>query len=178
MAERPKAFVTAPFRGEGLETLKRIADVVLDPWIDAPKLRLYKAEDLAERVNTEKATILIVESDSVKGPVLECDLRVIGSCRGDPNNVDIAAATKAGIPVLRAPGRNADAVAEMTVALLFATNRFVVAADRDVRTDQVYAGGRSPTSATAPGSSRARPPGSSASARSAVRRDGGSQASA
>src|SRR5712691_4640430 len=142
VTDRPKALVTAPFRGEGLTTLQRVADVVLDPWIDAPKLRLYKAEQLAERVNDEDATILIVESDSVKGPVLECDLRVIGSCRGDPNNVDIAAATKAGIPVLRAPGRNADA--EMTVALLFATNRFVVPADRDVRSDQVYAGGTIP----------------------------------
>ena len=144
MSEKPKALVTAPFRGEGLTTLERVADVVLDPWIDAPRLRLYKAEQLAERVRDEGATILIVESDSVKGPVLDCDLRVIGSCRGDPNNVDIAAATRAGIPVLRAPGRNADAVAEMTVALLFATNRFVVAADRDVRNDQVYAGGKIP----------------------------------
>src|SRR6185295_839949 len=88
MTERPKALVTAPFRGEGLATLEAIADVVLDPWIDAPRLRLYKAEQLAERVQAEQATILIVESDSVKGPVLECDLRVIGSCRGDPNNVD------------------------------------------------------------------------------------------
>jgi D-3-phosphoglycerate dehydrogenase len=144
MTERPKALVTAPFRGEGLTTLQRIADVVLDPWIDAPKLRLYKAEQLAERVRDEGATILIVESDSVKGPVLECDLRVIGSCRGDPNNVDVEAATRAGIPVLRAPGRNADAVAEMTIALLFATNRFVVAGDRDVRAEQVYAQGKIP----------------------------------
>jgi D-3-phosphoglycerate dehydrogenase len=144
VAEKPKALVTAPFRGEGLTTLQRVADVVLDPWIDAPKLRLYKADELAERVQNEGATILIVESDSVKGPVLECDLRVIGSCRGDPNNVDIEAATRAGIPVLRAPGRNADAVAEMTVALLFATNRFVVAGDRDVRAEQVYAGGKIP----------------------------------
>ena len=144
VAEKPKALVTAPFRGEGLTTLQRVADVVLDPWIDAPKLRLYKAEQLAERVNSEGATILIVESDSVKGPVLDCDLRVIGSCRGDPNNVDIEAATRAGIPVLRAPGRNADAVAEMTIALLFATNRFVVAGDRDVRAEQVYAGGKIP----------------------------------
>ena len=144
MTERPKALVTAPFRGEGLATLERVADVVLDPWIDAPTLRLYKADQLAERVNAEGATILIVESDSVKGPVLECNLRIIGSCRGDPTNVDVEAATRAGIPVLRAPGRNADAVAEMTIALLFATNRFIVAADRDVRADQVYAGGKIP----------------------------------
>jgi D-3-phosphoglycerate dehydrogenase len=144
VAAKPKALVTSPFRGEGLTTLQRVADVILDPWIDAPKLRLYKADQLAERVRDEGATILIVESDSVKGPVLECDLRIIGSCRGDPNNVDIEAATRAGIPVLRAPGRNADAVAEMTVALLFATNRFVVAGDRDVRAEQVYAGGKIP----------------------------------
>src|SRR5256885_9357040 len=103
VTDRPKALVTAPFRGAGLATLEAIADVVLDPWIDAPRLRLYKAEQLAERVRDEQATILIVESDSVKGPVLDCDLRVIGSCRGDPNNVDIADATTAGIPVLRAP---------------------------------------------------------------------------
>ena len=46
--------------------------------------------------------------------------------------------------MLRAPGRNADAVAEMTIALLFAVNRFVVPADHDVRADQVYAGGKIP----------------------------------
>ena len=34
-------------------------------------------------------------------------------------------------PVLRTPSRNVDAVAEMTVALLMAVNRFVVAGDRD-----------------------------------------------
>jgi D-3-phosphoglycerate dehydrogenase len=32
----------------------------------------------------------------------------------------------------------------MTIALLFATNRFVVAGDRDVRAEQVYAGGKIP----------------------------------
>ena len=34
MPARPKALVTAPFRGPGLDTLRGIADVVLDPWID------------------------------------------------------------------------------------------------------------------------------------------------
>ena len=163
---------------EGLETLQRIADVVLDPWIDAPTLRLYKAEQLAERVRTENATILIVESDSVKGPVLECDLRVIGSCRGDPNNVDIEAATRAGIPVLRAPGRNADAVAEMTIALLFATNRFIVAADRDVRSEQVYAGGKIPYQRYRAWQLAGVRPGSSGSAPSDGRRSGASRVSA
>jgi D-3-phosphoglycerate dehydrogenase / 2-oxoglutarate reductase len=46
--------------------------------------------------------------------------------------------------VLRAPGRNADAVAELTVALLFAVNRGVVRADLDVREGESYRDGTIP----------------------------------
>ena len=144
MADRHKAFVTAPFRGEGWDTLNGLAEVVYDPWIEQVPLRLLNGEKLAARLIEEGADILIVESDSVKGPVFDVPLLAIGSCRGDPNNVDVPAATAAGIPVLRAPGRNADAVAEITMALMFAVNRFLVPADRDVRADQVYAGGKIP----------------------------------
>ena len=139
-----RALVTAPFRGAGLDTLRSIADVVLDPWIDHSPLRILNGEQLAEWVQAEHADLLIVESDSVKGPVLELPLRAIGSCRGDPNNVDVAAATAHGIPVLRAPGRNADGVAELTVALLLAVNRGVIRADRDVREDQTFRDGLIP----------------------------------
>ncbi|MGH9013210.1 MAG: NAD(P)-dependent oxidoreductase [Acidimicrobiia bacterium] len=144
MTDRPRALVTAPFRGEGLATLEGLADVVLDPWIDHDPLRIYNAAQLAERVKAEGASLLVVESDSVKGPVLDLPLVAIGSCRGDPNNVDVAAATARGIPVLRAPGRNADAVAEMTIALLFAVNRGIVSADADVRGGDVYKDGTIP----------------------------------
>jgi D-3-phosphoglycerate dehydrogenase len=139
-----KALVTAPFRGEGLETLRGLAEVVLDPWIEQEPLRMYNSAQLAERLEAEGADIVIVESDSVKGPVLDLPLVAIGSCRGDPNNVDVAAATEKGIPVLRAPGRNADAVAEMTVALLFAVNRGVVQGDRDVRENETFRNGTIP----------------------------------
>lgn len=127
-----------------METLQSLVDVVYDPWIEQVPLRLYDGEKLAARIEAEGADVLIVESDFVNGPVFDCSLRLIGSCRGDPNNVDVAAATKAGIPVLRAPGRNADAVAEITIGLLFAVNRFLVPADRDVRAGQVYAEGKIP----------------------------------
>jgi D-3-phosphoglycerate dehydrogenase len=141
---RVRALVTAPLRGPGFDKLKELADVVYDPWIEQQPLRIYDAEALAARVAEEGADILIVESDSVKGPVLDCDLEVIGSCRGDPNNVDVEAATRAGIPVLRAPGRNADAVAELAVALLFAVNRHVLVADGDVRNGDMYKDGLIP----------------------------------
>jgi D-3-phosphoglycerate dehydrogenase / 2-oxoglutarate reductase len=144
MADRPKALVTAPFRGEGMDTLKSVADVIYDPWIEQIPLRLYDGEKLAARIRQEGADVLIVESDFVNGPVFDLPLRCIGSCRGDPNNVDVAAATKAGIPVFRAPGRNADAVAELTIGLLFAVNRFIVQGDMDVRADKVYRDGKIP----------------------------------
>jgi len=138
MAPAHRALVTAPFRGEGLDTLKELADVVLDPWIDYTPLRILDGPKLADRIKDEGADILIVESDFVNDPVFDLPLVAIGSCRGDPNNVDMAGATRAGIPVLRAPGRNADAVAEVAVALLFAANRHVIPADQDVRADTVF----------------------------------------
>lgn len=136
-ASRPRALVTAPLRGPGLDALREVADVVLDPWIDKRPLRIYAADQLAERIRAEGADIVICEADECRGPVLDLPLRAIASTRGDPTNVDIAEATRRGIPVLRAPGRNADAVAELTVALLFAVNRHLLPADHDVRTGEV-----------------------------------------
>jgi D-3-phosphoglycerate dehydrogenase len=76
--------------------------------------------------------------------VLDLPLLAIGSTRGDPTNVDLAGATAKGIPVLRAPGRNADGVAELAVGLLLAVTRHLVTADRDVREGQVYRDGSIP----------------------------------
>jgi D-3-phosphoglycerate dehydrogenase len=131
-------------RGPGFDKLRQLADVVYDPWIDQTPLRIYTAEQLAERATAENAEVLVVESDSVGGPVFELPLRAIASTRGDPNNVDIAGATAAGIPVLHTPGRNADAVAEMAIALLLAATRHLLTADADVRTGQVFRDGTIP----------------------------------
>ncbi len=139
-----RIFSTAPLRGPGLDLLRELGEVTIDPWIDQHPLRLYNSAQLAERAAAEGATVLICEADSCKGPVFELGLAAIGSTRGDPTNVDLPGATAAGIPVLRAPGRNADAVAELAVGLLFAATRRIVAADRDVREGEVYRDGSIP----------------------------------
>jgi D-3-phosphoglycerate dehydrogenase len=141
---RPKALVTAALRGPGLDLLGELADLVLDSWLDQESLRIYNAEQLAARVAEEEADIVIVESDVCADPLFDRPLLAVCSCRGDPNNVDVAAATKAGVPVLRAPGRNADAVAELTIGLLFACTRGLIGADRDVREGQIYRDGKIP----------------------------------
>ncbi|OBH60498.1 3-phosphoglycerate dehydrogenase [Mycobacterium mantenii] len=144
MTSKPRALVTAPLRGPGFAKLRELADVVYDPWIEQTPLRIYSAEQLAERITGEAAEIVVVESDSVRGPVFEQGVRVIASTRGDPNNVDIAGATAAGIPVLNTPARNADAVAEMTVALLLAATRHLLTADADVRSGNIFRDGSIP----------------------------------
>ena len=135
---------TAPLRGPGLEALRALGEVVLDPWIDHRPLRILTAEQLAERAAGVGTRVLICEADACSGPVLDLPLEAIGATRGDPTNVDLAAATAKGIPVLRAPGRNADAVAELTVGLLLAATRHLLAADRDVRAGDVYRDGTIP----------------------------------
>ena len=144
MTDRPTALVTAPFRGPGVDRLRAQVDLVLDPWIDHQPLRLYGAADLAARAEAEGATIILCEADEVKGPVFDLPLVAIGSARGDPTNVDVAGATAAGIPVLHAPGRNADGVAELAVGLLFAVTRHLLSADHDVRTGDVFKDGSIP----------------------------------
>lgn len=57
-------------------------------------------------------------------------LRIIGSTRGGPVNVDLAAATAAGVPVAFLPGRNLSAAAEFAVGLMIAVTRNIGAGSR------------------------------------------------
>jgi D-3-phosphoglycerate dehydrogenase len=141
---RLRVLATAPLRGAALDRLFEIADVVQDPWLDHRPLRLYDAAGLAERIAAERADVVICEADRCAGPVFELPLVAVGATRGNPDNVDVAAATAHGIPVLHAPGRNADSVAELAVGLLFAANRGILPADRDVRAGQVFRDGTIP----------------------------------
>lgn len=112
--------------------------------MDHRPLRILDAEALADRVAAEGADIVVVEADRCAGPLFELPLVAVAATRGDPTNVDLAAATAAGVPVLRAPGRNADGVAELTVGLLLAATRGIVTADTDMRTGRVFADGTIP----------------------------------
>lgn len=72
------------------------------------------------------ADIYILEFETVDDRVMDAahNLRAIGCCRTGPEaNVDIAAATERGIPVLFTPGRNAVSVAEYTIGLMISVAR-------------------------------------------------------
>ena len=144
VSDKPVALVTATFAGPGMDRLQELCEVVYDPWIDHRPMRIWDGSKLAERVGETGATILICEADFVMGEVLDLPLRIIGSTRGDPTNVDVKRATELGIPVLNAPGRNADGVAEITVALLFAVTRRIVLADSEMRAGDPFKDGTVP----------------------------------
>jgi D-3-phosphoglycerate dehydrogenase len=61
------------------------------------------------------------------------DLRLVGVCRGGPVNVDLRAATEAGVIVSYAPGRNAAAAAEFAVGLILAALRRIPASDAELK---------------------------------------------
>lgn len=63
---------------------------------------------------------LVIHAAPVTAEVLDAAPRLALVCcaRGGPVNVDVAAAGRRGIPVVTAPGKNAHAVAELTIAFL------------------------------------------------------------
>ena len=80
-------------------------------------LREYMGDpaDLAAALHGHE--VLLVHGAPVSAEVLDAaPLRLVCCARGGPVNVDVAAASARGIPVTNAPGRNARAVAELTIA--------------------------------------------------------------
>ena len=82
--------------------------------------------------------VLVVHGAPVTAEVLDAaPLRLVCCARGGPVNVDVAAASARGIPVTNAPGRNAPAVAELTLAFALMLLRWVPASS-----GRLHSGGR------------------------------------
>ncbi len=122
-----RALVTASFDDAAKVRLARHMEVVHEDW----KVRqaiYFDGAEFAERIRQVGADVLILEADLVHAEVLEtCPLKMIGCCRGDPVNIDLELATRKGIPVFHTPGRNADAVADLTLAFMLALARHLAA---------------------------------------------------
>lgn len=78
--------------------------------------------------------VLLTHLAPVTAAVLEraSGLRVVGVTRGGPVNVDLPAASRAGVPVVFLPGRNLSAVAEFTVGVMIALPRGISASSRSL----------------------------------------------
>jgi phosphoglycerate dehydrogenase-like enzyme len=130
-----KVLITAPFTEQGQRELQDVGlEVDYRPWIDTGKLHL--GVSLLKHIEEGRPDILIVEGDEVKEEVIaSSSLILIGSVRGNPNNIAVSLATERKIPVIAAPGRNAAAVAELTLTLMLNVARRVVRADRMLKNE-------------------------------------------
>ena len=109
-------------------------------------LREYMGDpaDLVDAVAGHE--VLVVHGAPVTAEILDAaPLRLVCCARGGPVNVDVAAATARGVAVANAPGRNAEAVAELTLAFALMLLRHVPASTRYLvkvgqHADSVYEG--------------------------------------
>jgi D-3-phosphoglycerate dehydrogenase / 2-oxoglutarate reductase len=83
-------------------------------------LREYQGspDELIERM--ENVEVLVVQGAPVTDTVLEASsaLRMVCCARGGPVNVDVGAVTAHGLPLVITPGKNSEAVADLTLAFV------------------------------------------------------------
>jgi D-3-phosphoglycerate dehydrogenase / 2-oxoglutarate reductase len=122
-----RILVAEPIAREGVERLAAEHDVDERPGLTPDALReilpTYDALVVRSQVQVDAAVIAAAGSR----------LQVIGRAGVGVDNVDLEAATAAGITVVNAPTGNTIAAAEHTLALLYGVARKVAAADASVR---------------------------------------------
>ena len=133
-----QALVSASFDGDSLARLRAHMTVEYASFREVK--RLLTGPDLVNALQGKQ--IFVTEVDVVDVNALRQlpDLRVVAACRGDAVNVDVEACTAFGIPVLYAPGRNAIAVADLTVAFMINLARKLPAASQFLQQPDCSAG--------------------------------------
>ena len=131
-----RALILAPFDEPQIERLTADMRVAHESWLDT--LKLTDPDELAARIRSEGISVLVVEADFVFEETFADapGLRFVGICRASTTQVDVDAATAHGVVVVNTPGRNARAVAEHAMGLIFALARRIPTAHRYVTSGQ------------------------------------------
>ncbi|MBC8450458.1 MAG: hypothetical protein H8D78_22210 [Chloroflexi bacterium] len=137
-----QALVLAEFDPQAIPALRALGYAVdLAGW---GQTRHALSEDELVALMPDVA-LLVVEVEQVTERVMAAPrLEIVAACRSEPVNVEVAAATAAGIAVLGTPGRNADSVADFTLGLILALGRSICRADRHLRERGWHVGGEIP----------------------------------
>jgi len=93
-----------------------------------------KDEALVEAIRRHAPEILVVRSTKVGAPALDAGpLALVVRAGAGVNTIDVAGASARGVYVANCPGKNAVAVAELTLGLLLALDRRIPDAVADLR---------------------------------------------
>jgi len=121
----PASALTGAFASLSEDHEVDYVDVVDEPtWVPRTpsELRIRELQGTPEQLidALDRHEVLVLQGAPVTDAVLDAApaLRLVCCVRGGPVNVDVAAATERGIPVVTTPGKNADAVAELTIAFM------------------------------------------------------------
>ncbi|WP_316897699.1 D-glycerate dehydrogenase [Pseudodesulfovibrio indicus] len=127
--ERHRIFITRQIPEEGIEMLRRVADVEVNP-VDAP---MDRAELLARIADCHCVVGLL--TDRINAEFFDAAplLKGYANYAVGFDNIDVAEATRRGLPVSNTPGVLTNATAECAWALLFAAARRVVESDGVMR---------------------------------------------
>ncbi|MBR0109196.1 MAG: 3-phosphoglycerate dehydrogenase [Bacteroidales bacterium] len=99
--------------------VKGITDILEAAGHQVVKLEKYEAQaDLVKAVADAEA--MIIRSDKVTAEVIAAapKLKIVVRAGAGYDNVDLAAATGAGVVVMNTPGQNSNAVAELAIAMM------------------------------------------------------------
>ena len=112
-----KVLVADKFEQSGLDGLRAAGcDVVYEPDL--------KDDGLTAAIRASGADVLVVRSTKVTAPMLDAGrLALVVRAGAGYNTIDVAAASTRGIYVSNCPGKNAIAVAELTLGLILALDR-------------------------------------------------------
>lgn len=123
---KPTVVIAETIADSAIDVLRPTADVVIATGLGRTELaeRLHDAEGLIVRSATTVDAELIAAAPR---------LRVVGRAGIGVDNIDLDAATAAGVIVVNAPDANTISAAEHTMALLLAQARRVAEADASLR---------------------------------------------
>lgn len=118
-----KAFVSAQMTQEGLDQLSKYAEIKFGGWGHTGK-KLTPEELVREAADCD---IMVICYEEINDYVLDHlpNLKFIACSRGGVENVDKDAVRRHNVWVTSSPGRNANAVAELTVALMLCALRHI-----------------------------------------------------
>jgi len=136
---KPRIFVTQPVAESAMKRLRALGSVKVFP----DDSRIIPHKTLIEAV--KKADILFcLLHDKIDAAVVSANpkLRHIAAQSITPSNIDVAEATKRGIPVTVVPPVTTEATADLTFGLMLAVARRIAEGDRLVRAGK-FPGGQS-----------------------------------
>ena len=128
-----KVLMLAPFTHDGIAQIRSFGSVTHEDWRDTDLM--WDPVELGERATREGSEAIVVERDFLFDETFAAapNLKVAGITRAGVNQIDVDAATAAGVIVINTPGRNANGVAELTIGLMFDVARRISESDRYVR---------------------------------------------